>query len=411
MGRLAEVSTEDYGNIVGSVQDPDGNPVRSFTIKIALAGQDELFEYAFEDESGRFQLGQVMPGQCRVHVIADGFLEALAPVEVLPADTTRNVDFRLRRPGALRVEVREAGSDAPVEGAWIEAGHTEAEHRYTTVRHRTTGATDADGVATLAPLLPGEHFLFVRHEEMLNHGHSPGPIVAEGETRTVRVELQRGGSIRVEVPSAYGSFLGAHIYKKGGELGGNPWIPSEKGRAVVATSIPTGATVVIALALKRDGGREQVTILRGVTNVAEGEVATVDLEPIDRGDVRLHGRVTIGGEPMTHGTVEFTPRGGDLDGDEGESVPALFRHHTRSVESDGSYEVKAAFAGKVEIRVSSGSGRRQSLSPVIPKNTDSISSYPAAGSRDASLESRTAAPSRARASACSGKPSGPSAKR
>lgn len=356
-------------HVSGTVVDSAGEPVADFDVHAERAGSQwymppsEEQEETFESEDGRFQLTDLRSGDWSFTAVAEGY--ARTPKAELALPTEDELAFTLLRPARLAGEVVDPDG-RNVAGAEV-SKELEGVEVFMAQQGRgdwPSTKSDAEGRFVFEDLAPGTGSVLAKHD-----GFAPSAAVAyelaEGETRADLVlTLRRGATLTGEVFGADGDpAVGCLLIIQ---------MPTLQERRITnagsdGTFREAGMTPglwqvqafpgIESLRSESGGALDQGTLLAAlkmttVELVDEGEEHVVLGEP-PANPVRVHGRVTLAGDPVDESVISFVPTGG---GD----MEAL---RIDQLDADGSYALQLDEPGDylVTIQTTSTLGRQNSI--------------------------------------------------
>ena len=200
------------GRVSGRVRGPDGEPAAGARVSLrpeAAIRTGTFWGGAYTelvtDNEGRYDIEALRPGRYALVVggTALGGLfgnedaahgrEVRDGLDVDEGEWLRDVDFRLRKPGSVEIEVVDAGGRA-VEGASVFARTKEGR----VVDRMSMLSTDARGKRIYRGLAPGEYTFTARTGELVSQ-ESGRVEVEAGERATARLVLEAGTVLIVVV--------------------------------------------------------------------------------------------------------------------------------------------------------------------------------------------------------------------
>lgn len=199
------------GRISGRVLGPDGAPAAA--VAIAITNEDGRaarsmfggqFVMSSTDAEGRYDLQALRPGNYTVSAGGSAFGGLLGEektfgraskkrLRLVDGGWLKDVDFRLEKPGEVRVTV--VGSDGQaVPEASLFARDADGQ----LVEALSMLQTGVDGTARYTGLSPGKYTFSARTQDLAS-GDSPTIEVESGATRDVRITLAQGTVLIVRV--------------------------------------------------------------------------------------------------------------------------------------------------------------------------------------------------------------------
>ena len=291
----------------GRVTDDTGAPVTSYQVQATPrrgGGGNSSFDWSRQisgrarDENGEFELAGLSAGEWRVHVSGDGFVGSDPVVVTIPTDVP--LDLRVRRAVRL-VGVVQDPSGQPVGGAEIDL--TQRDGPQGTILSVTSTA-HRDGSFTLDDAPPGSLTLYA---EAPGWARSNGLEleVSPGEEREgLLLVLRPGARLTGEIHTSAKPFDGRRIYVSGRE-GVDFWEStySDKQGRFSFEGLPQGEFNVRLDPPPSAEGDDDHRLRaakqhKAVVTLTEGGTAHVVLGEPSASAILVHGRVTVGGEPM-----------------------------------------------------------------------------------------------------------------
>ncbi|HVS08391.1 MAG TPA: carboxypeptidase regulatory-like domain-containing protein [Planctomycetota bacterium] len=313
-GADVELRLEAPGSIRGRALDDTGAPVTALRAQLMRgpsegnAGGAEHREVASED--GSFEIGGLEPGTWYVRLEADGHGPSEEKQARVPGEPL--LEFTLPRCATVRGRATDAYG-SPIAAAEVSSAYGGTGEERPPPQRQHKAVTDEHGAFELEDLPPGSLTLRASAD-----GFGPGaaePLeLAPGEVREgVRVVLGRGGTLTGEIYTQAGlPDVGRKIQvgtmrRAGGRRSA---VSDAAGRFQVEHLAP-GSYQVMAVPdiaqLSRGGEPDPAQIVAQLkmttAEIREGETTHVVLGAPPKAPVRLHGRVTAGGEPLSGGFV------------------------------------------------------------------------------------------------------------
>lgn len=366
------------GDVVsGKVVDDAGEPVESFFVLASPAGTGLLDASSrrpvrdrFRDEEGRFHLKGVQEGSWQVKVKAPGHAESERRPITVPTDG--ELLFTLPRAGSVSGRVVGPG------GATVQSARVRGEHG----GGRTVSTVgDKDGNFEVDQVSPGEVTLVGDGEEA---AQSPPVVLQVGpgeDLEGVVLRLQPGATVVARVHPRAGPKQGRTVQLR--RQGGDELMAGFPGRGSGRRSETTDAEGVAEfhgldagdyeVELQAPGGVEwngdpESWLLRTANrSVAEvelgaGQAVEVVLGGPSPREVRVRGRITARGEPVSDGLVTAM----DLSRDEDRPSAAV------NADEDGRYELVLRNPGRWRFSVRAGQGDWTSLVEDVPEGEEHV---------------------------------------
>ena len=180
--RLAAATT-----ISGRVVDPEGNPVKVFS----------LSQQPMDTADGRFEV-PARVGPMTSAIDADGFAQHIFSTQV-KAGKNELGDLRLSRGRPVTGLVLDAQTQRPVGGALVDVGVTEPDGPVYLSERRGAVRTDSSGRYRLAAVDPASTWMSVTHPDYVTRNQRLGASVS-----TADVTLEKGATLMVKLLDARG---------------------------------------------------------------------------------------------------------------------------------------------------------------------------------------------------------------
>ncbi len=327
--------------LAGRVLDEQGVPLADFHVAAVRVIERGIFQFDaskyFRDADGSFLLVGLFPGEWEVSASAGSAGYAPSPRLRVTIPAEEPIEFRLARMASMSGIVLDAAG-APSSNATIEVDQ-HGQDEGTNFQAHASGRTDASGAFRLEGLRPGATVLTARRPDCAPSVPVELELAAGEQHDGLVLRLRRGATLAVEVVARDGSpEAGVEVSLFG--LGGNyhgSFTTDASGR-FEARELPPGS---FSLHVQSFEG----LALTGRAKLAEGESGRVRLAPPADAPVRLHGRLSAGGEPLVEAGVFARPL------DEGrESTSSSARSNAQ-----GAYELTLPGAGRYELILHRGS--------------------------------------------------------
>jgi hypothetical protein len=353
----------------GIVLDSGELPVTTFAIRAERAGTQwympptETCEEGFEAEDGRFVLTGLRPGDWSVTAEAEGYARS-AEVE-LELPTEEELSFLLLRPVLLAGTVVDPDG-LPVVAAEVakELEGTEAIEAMQGRGDWPTAVTDGEGSFSLEGLAPGPGSVIAKRAGFA----SSAPVsfeLGEGEELVdLLLTLRRGGTITGEVFDEEGKpAANCLVIVQISALEERRIINTDaegtfREEGLKPSTWQVQAFPGVAGLTTEDGGTLDQAALIAALKMTTVELADETEEHVVLGappedPVRVHGRVTLDGEPVGGLMISFVPT-------EGKGIDHL---KIGSTEDDGTYEMILDEPGKYQVTVQlvTTAGRQSSV--------------------------------------------------
>ena len=285
------------------------------------------------DPSGRFEV-EVEAGAHVLQAMVPGFAPTRSdPVTVEAGATLEDVVIALVSGGTVRGVVVARGTGEPIQGARIAARGNETApwEGYAPAASKT----DADGAFTLEGV-PERFTVTASHKE---HARAtvPGLTVPPGGSIDIRVEMGGGGGIRGTLTRGGSPLAGIPV--KAERQGASE--PLEKravtdGRGRFELARMSAGPWVLTMALPGSPPLQRLVTVR------DGETTDLDEVAVGAG-VRLHGRVTSGGAPVSGGSITAT-----------QGMDSRTAGARAAIDGEGGYSVELPGPGTYRLAIEAG---------------------------------------------------------
>jgi hypothetical protein len=337
---------ERGGAIAGTVVGENGKAIVGYHV---LAETDRSYRRRRRDSpssiDGRFQLGELGPGEYSITVMAEGRKpERLSRIPVKAGETTEVGTVVLRSGGRIRGTVSNP-EGAPVAGASVALASSFL---------GTSTTSDARGAFVLAGLEEGVVTLRVSHPEYADAVVRDLELRSEREPVEVKVELGRGGAIEGLVRDRDGSPVPGRSVRLERRFGGDETATTGPDGTFRWERLPPG---LHRIALLSADPNVAVRVQERQVDVEEGETTRV---VFDSRRIVVSGYVTKGGVSVSGARVSFEPvgaSGGYWWMAPGSSQPATGPIGLNAVTGpEGFYELYAEGPGEYRVEVTSSDG-------------------------------------------------------
>ncbi|HEX6885547.1 MAG TPA: carboxypeptidase regulatory-like domain-containing protein [Planctomycetota bacterium] len=355
--------------VAGRVLDGQGRPVAAFTVHGERAGSQwymppsEKKEQAFESADGRFVLPDLRAGSWSFRAEAAGYARSAKVARELPSD--EELALVLLRPVVVAGTVVDP-TGTPVAGAEVtkELEGIEAIQAMQGRSDWPVAQSDGEGAFRLEGIPPGAGSLVARKD-----GFAPSAAVAlelaEGEEKLDLVlTLRRGGTITGQVYGADGKpATGSMVILQMPTLEQRRFTNTDGSGAFEEHGLKPGTWQVQAFpgieSLQSEDGEalDQAKLLAvlKMTSVTleDGAEEHVVLGAPPEDPVRVHGRVTLAGEPVPGAVLSFVPANGK----------GLDNLKIKTLDAEGRYALELDAPGEFLVTVQNAStpGRQNSI--------------------------------------------------
>jgi carboxypeptidase family protein len=355
--------------VSGTVLDSQRKPVAKFQVLAELSGSQwymppsEKKEQTFEGVDGRFVLTGLRSGSWTFRAEAEGYARSEKVVLVLPAEEELALVL-LRKVLVAGKVVDPAG--LPVAGAEVtkELEGTEAIQAMQGRSDWPVAQSDDEGAFRLEGMPPGTFSIMAKKD-----GFAPSEGVAleleeGGQKLDVVLTLRRGGTISGEVFGPEGEHAsGSMVILQMPTLEQRRFTNTDARGAFTESGLKPGLWQVQAFpgieSLQSESGEplDQAKLLAALkmtsVTLADEEHEHVVLGAPPESPVRVHGRVTLAGEPVPAALISFVPAdGGGLD-----------KLKIETLDGEGRYEVQLDAPGDhlVTVQSTGSPGRQNSI--------------------------------------------------
>jgi len=333
----------------GRVLDDLDRPVPSFDVTASLSFEENssfastTTTKVTDSSDGSFLLAGLHEGRWMITVQAKGFVQTADPPLVDVPGAAEPLILRVERTGSVAGIVLDPGG-ATVAGAEVSASRG-AGGPFGTGEPMETATTDGQGAFLLENLRTGNASLVARKEDQASS--DPLTVLIEPERRLEGqiLRLRRGGRLTGEVFDARGARAAGRTVQVMGIAGNDQRQATvDDAGAFAIESLSPGSYQVMLEPTQEDtekmaksfgeGGEVDISeifssLKMTSAQVREGETTHVVLGAPPKAPVRLFGRVTRSGDPVTRGMVVCIGEGG----------PVLSRMKMAKVNAAGDYAV------------------------------------------------------------------------
>ncbi|MBK7875823.1 MAG: carboxypeptidase regulatory-like domain-containing protein [Planctomycetes bacterium] len=363
----AKLVLEEPPGLHGRVVDGSGAPITRFSISLEPDWEGDapldssLHAQGFESADGRFFLEGVAAGNWSVHAFAENSVQTgETPVVVLPAKDELVI--------ALQRAARIAGVVLDPLGAPVPKANVQRRAQGDTNPFAGLGMDDTDcdekGAFVVEDLAPGSYD-FIASAEGWAKSEPVALTIAGGEQKEgVVITLRRGGTLEGEVYDARGERAGGRnvqLFTMSGDM--RQSAVDSDGRFREEHLTPGTYQVMLEPDLDKLGdmidqaGEEpnpadfMAQMKMTSAEIKEGEVTRVVLGAPPKAPVRVHGKISRAGTPVTKGSVMVLNEGGAL----------MQNMKFGKVTGEGRYEVTLDQPGDIVLVVSKDLGRQDGV--------------------------------------------------
>ena len=366
--------------VAGRVVDDLGEPLTRFRVSAVLKGKGMLAtlgadteESSFEDDEGRFRLEGVREGAWTLVARAEGHGKSEEVVVDVPQAEGEDVLIAVPRAASVSgVVLGPAGR--PVEGAEVSLQFAMSDFANMDARNdlmnRPRAATEADGSFLLEGLTPGALTIEATHERYAVSSGAPVELEASEQVEGVVLTLREGGTLTGEVFDAEGEpDVGRQVLAQipAGRFE-QRYVTTDGDGEFVLEHVTPGSWQVMTFNLTdmqapTEGSDDAADMSKFLENmkftmaeVKDGETTHVTLGAPPADPVRVHGLVTLGGEPVPGLIVTFFA---DTSG----AASAMEAMKFKSTDDEGRFEIVLDEPGTfmVNVQAVGPDGTQQSL--------------------------------------------------
>ncbi|HVR76283.1 MAG TPA: carboxypeptidase-like regulatory domain-containing protein, partial [Planctomycetota bacterium] len=336
----AQVLTKFNGLQVGAVLQAEEGQV----LGPQFRGGRPVGEASRTDPSGSFEI-EVPKGTYVLQATATGFAPGKSmKVTVEAGETLDGVVIDLPLGGTVQGTVVARGTGLPIVGASVHRSSTGFRDSWG-VSAATSGA---DGVFTLDGLPEGSLDLVASHSKYAQTTFK-GVTIFPGETTMLQIELSAGGGIRGSLIRGGAPVRGVqvHVSAADGQSGGKQAMTDAEGRFEIQGLAPGEYNVFMNMSGRGGGLNER----RAVT-VFDDQASQLDI--VLGSTIRLFGRVTSGGMPLSTGRIDAV------------QIESTGRNSSGNIDASGNYSIDLPGSGKYFLFVGRGRQGGSKLEVVVP---------------------------------------------
>jgi Carboxypeptidase regulatory-like domain len=356
-GENLSIVLEPPVNLLGRVVNAQGEPVPAFTVRGEREGSQwymppsETESEEFEDPEGRFVLTDLSSGKWTFTVEAKGLARSEEVALELPTDSEQEFVLKLAVLLAGRV-VDPSGN--PVVGAEVskELEGTEVLEAMQGRGDWPTALSDGEGNFQLEGLAPGIGSIVAKLDGWAPSAAFPYELTEGQAARDVVLTLRRGGTISGEVFDASGKPAnGCLVIVQMPTMEERRMTNADSRGRFEEAGLKPGSWQVQAFpgiaSMEAEDGKamDQMTLIKALkmttVELADEAEEHVILGAPPADPVRVFGRVSLSGEPLSEALVSFLQGGG----------AGLESLKIANTKSDGRYEVQLDEPGEYLVTV------------------------------------------------------------
>lgn len=358
----------------GRVVDASGSPLRTFTVDVTPDWQSRrrsvdrsAYSKTFQSEDGSFLYAEISDGDWKVAVKATGFAQAGELPTVGVPQTGQPLVIVLARAASIAGVVQDP-TGAPIAGAEVRRSQQGAASPFSRGGFDNASATSDEQGAFAMPTVPaGAWELTAGAQGWARSDALPVQVVAGEKLEGLVVRLRNGGTLTGEVFDVNGArAAGRHVQAFSMNAGDNRQASVDERGTFKAEHLTPGTYQVMLepsdaeqQSMSERSGKSGEPDIADVLSklkmtsceIKEGEVTHVVLGAPPKAPVKLSGRITQGGEPVTKCTLVILNEGGAL----------LQSLKFGKVDGDGRYEVTIDKPGDVVLVVTKEFGRSKGV--------------------------------------------------
>jgi protocatechuate 3,4-dioxygenase beta subunit len=343
---VANRKSEAYGSILKPGEVPV-TPKQSALDKLKTVNLSDSHD-------GTFEINHLMPGQWKVKVSANGYIQQSIKVEVKSNEVAK-INAAMSHGATLSGKVVAYGSLDPVQGAIVSMGNRKASGFDALVQNGLSGAnvtaSDKDGNFILQGIEPGMEWLSVTAEGFSDTAIKGKPLEEDEVRKDVTIKVRQGATIQGFVYDRHNQILPQRMVGGFSTDSEDFWqTTTDENGFYQAEHIKPGNYFVISAALNANSlmQGDMLAVLNGgrVLSVFAEENETVKLDVIDlsAGGCKLKGKLTDNGQPVKNAAL-FCMAGG----------ASMFDLRMASAKTDknGEFEFTSLAPGEYTLQISS----------------------------------------------------------
>ncbi len=340
-----------------------GESVPEFKLKAAKMESMAFVGSSFSETTsnevfhdGVFELCGLEAGTYSIEVSARDFAPArLEKIEVAAEARVSDLLLELRKACEIRGTVRRSSDGRPIQGALITVGEPNPMGEFLTMMaaRQNEGTLSArsltDGTFSLKGVAPGVVNLLAIHGEHPSASVGGIQVSEEGPTTGIEILMPAAARLSGTVFASSGRpDGGAMVMLMKGFMPARQTAADEAGRYEMA-GLAAGDYSLMRIALQFDdsgvtpgGGSESVPV-----TLHEGDDVVVDLgRPASGSGCKLHGRITLGGEPVRDTSLQLLH--------ERAEASSTFSIRGGVTDADGRYAIEGIAPGSYVLQILTG---------------------------------------------------------
>ena len=307
-----------------------------------------------DSKNGAFKIDNLMPGQWRIKVSSNEYIQQSIDAEVTSKSITK-VDAAMSHGASLSGRVVAHGSLDPIQGAIVSMGWSKASGFDAIMKNGLSGAnvtaSDKDGNFTLRGIAPGMEWLSVTAEGYSDTAIKGKPLEEDEDRSDVTIKVRQGAIIQGIVYDRHNQILAQRMVGGFSTDSEDFWqTTSDENGAYQAKNIKPGNYFVVSAALDANSlmQGDMLAVLNGgrVLSVfaKEGETVELDIIDLSAGGCKLKGKLTDNGQPVKNAAL-FCMAGG----------ASMFDLRMASAKTDenGEFEFQSLAPGEYTLQINS----------------------------------------------------------
>ncbi|MFT7517523.1 MAG: protocatechuate 3,4-dioxygenase beta subunit [Myxococcota bacterium] len=307
-----------------------------------------------DSRNGIFEINNLMPGQWKVKVSSNGYIQESLDVNVVSKETTE-INVAMSHGASLSGKVVAHGSLDPIQGAIVSMGNSKASGFDAIMKNGLSGAnvtaSDKDGNFTLQGIAPGMEWLSVTADGYSDTAIKGKPLEEDEDRSDVTIKVRQGAIIQGIVYDRHNQILAQRMVGGFSTDSEDFWqTTTDEDGAYRAKNIKPGNYFVVSAALDANSlmQGDMLAVLNGgrILSVFAEEGKTVELDIMDMsaGGCKLKGKLTDNGQPVANAAL-FCMAGG----------ASMFDLRMASAKTDenGEFEFSSLAPGEYTLQINS----------------------------------------------------------